>query len=107
MYDEGLNDVVVTPHNQNNVRHVYHLYIIRTKNREKVKKYLEEKGISTGIHYPIPLPFLKAYSYLGHKPEDFPISYKLKDEILCLPIHDDMSDEQVNYIIEQVKKTIE
>lgn len=88
----------------NNVRHVYHLYVIRTENREKVKKYLEDQGISTGIHYPIPLPFLKAYDYLGYKSEDFPIAYKLKDEILSLPIHGDMSDEQVGFVIEQIKK---
>lgn len=103
MYDEGLKGVVITPNNQNNVRHVYYLYVIRVKNREKVKKCLEEKGVSTGIHYPIPLPFLKAYRYLGHKPDDFPIAYKLKDEILSLPIHGDMTDEQVNYVIENVR----
>lgn len=103
MYDEGLKDVLSTPPNYIDLRHVYHLYVIRTKHREKVKKYLEDQGISTGIHYPIPLPFLKAYSYLGHKPDDFPISYKLKDEILSLPIHGDMSDEQVKYVIEQLR----
>ena len=106
MYDEGLKDTVVVPVVKGDVKHVYHLYVIRTKNRGNVKKYLEDKGISTGTHYPIPLPFLKAYSYLKHKPEDFPIAYKLKDEILSLPIHGDMSDEQVKYVIEQVKKAI-
>lgn len=106
MYNEGLKEVVGIPHNYNNVRHVYHLYVIRTKSREKLKKYLEEKAISTGIHYPIPLPFLKAYSYLKHKPDDFPVAYKLKDEILSLPIHGDMNDKQVDYVIEQVKKAI-
>ncbi|TLD40948.1 MAG: DegT/DnrJ/EryC1/StrS aminotransferase [Candidatus Jettenia ecosi] len=103
MYDEGLKNVVITPHNQNNVRHVYHLYVIKTKNREKVKNFLEGKGVSTGIHYPIPLPLLKAYSHLGYKPTDFPVSYKLKEEILSLPIHGDMSDEQVGYVIEQLR----
>jgi len=103
MYDEGLKDTVVVPDVKCDVKHVYHLYVIRTKNRENVKKYLEDKGISIGIHYPIPLPFLKAYNYLKHKPEDFPFAYKLKDEILSLPIHGDMTEEQVGFVIEQVK----
>lgn len=105
-YNEGLKDVVVTPSVAAGVRHVYHLYVVRTKEREKVQKRLSEQGISTGIHYPIPLPFLKAYEYLGHKPEDFPVAHSLKDEILSLPIHGNMTDEQVQYVIEQVKRAV-
>jgi len=107
MYDEGLRDVVITPPVLPGVRHVYHLYVVRIKERDKVRKLLDEKGISTGIHYPIPLPFLKAYGYLGHRPDDFPVSYSLKDEILSLPIHGDMTDEQVSYVIEQLKQIAE
>lgn len=103
MYDEELKDVVVTPAVLPDVRHVYHLYVIRAKNRNKVKEFLAEKNIHTGIHYPIPLPFQKAYKYLGHKPADFPVTYTLKDEILSLPIHDNMPDDQVKYVIEQLK----
>ena len=103
MYDEGLKDVVKTPTVLQDVRHVYHLYVVRVKNRDKVKKILEQKGIPTGIHYPIPLPFLNAYRYLGHGPSDFPVAYSLKDEILSLPIHGDMVDEQVEYVIKQLR----
>ena len=103
MYDEELKDIVITPAVLPDVRHVYHLYVIRVKNRNRVREFLAEKEIHTGIHYPIPLPFLKAYSYLGHKPEDFPATYSLKDEILSLPIHGDMTDDQVEYVIKQLK----
>jgi dTDP-4-amino-4,6-dideoxygalactose transaminase len=103
MYDEGLKDVVITPGFIPDVRHVYHLYVIRINNRKELRELLAEKGIATGIHYPIPLPFLKAYDYLGHKPEDFPVSYSMKDEILSLPIHGDMTDEQVEYVVENMK----
>ena len=106
MYNESLRDAVMTPIVIPNVRHVYHLYIIRTKNRDRIIGFLKEKGISTGIHYPIPLPFLKAYSYLGYKPEDFPVAYSLKDEILSLPIHGDMTDKEVEYVIEGVKNAV-
>ncbi len=104
-YDEGLRAVVGTPHVSPDMRHVYHLYVIRVKQRDQLIKQLKDKGISTGIHYPIPLPFLKAYAYLGHQPGDFPVANSLKDEILSLPIHGDMTDEQVQYVIEQVKSS--
>ena len=102
-YDAALKDIVITPSVLSDVKHVYHLYVIRIKNRDRVKELLAEKGIATGIHYPIPLPFLKAYSYLGHKPADFSIAYSIKDEILSLPIHGDMTDEQVEYVIASLK----
>ena len=103
-YDEELRNVVVTPTVRPNVKHVYHLYVIRVKQRDQLIARLKEQGISTGIHYPIPLPFLKAYEYLGHKSEDFPIAHSLKDEILSLPIHGDITDDQVSFVIEQIKR---
>ena len=101
-YDEGLKGIAFTPSVMQDVRHVYHLYVIQVKKRDRIRELLSEKGISTGIHYPIPLPFLKAYDYLGHKPADFPVSYALKDDILSLPIYGDMSDKQVEYVIDQL-----
>jgi dTDP-4-amino-4,6-dideoxygalactose transaminase len=105
-YDQELHNIVVTPAVRPEVRHVYHLYVIRVKQRDQVIARLREQGISTGIHYPIPLPFLKAYEYLGHKPQDFPVAHFLKDQILSLPIHGDMSDDQVSFVIEQVKQAM-
>jgi dTDP-4-amino-4,6-dideoxygalactose transaminase len=106
IYDEELKGIVITPSVLRDVRHVFHLYVIRVKNRDKIREFLADKGINTGIHYPIPLPYLKAYAYLGHKPEDFPVAYSIKDEILSLPIHGDMSDNQVEYVIEQLKAAV-
>lgn len=105
-YDEALKATVMIPQVMADVRHVYHLYVIRVKNREAVIRALAEKGISTGIHYPIPLPFLNAYGYLGHKPEDFPVAHALKDEILSLPIHGSMTNEQVEYVIKNVREAV-
>lgn len=105
-YNKGLKGIVVTPFVGSNMRHVYHLYVIRIKNRDKVRELLADKGITAGIHYPIPLPFLKAYSYLGHKPADFPVTYSLKDELLSLPIHGDMTDKQVEYVIEKIREIV-
>jgi len=98
IYDSALKDIVIVPKVQKGVIHVYHLYVIRIKKRERVRQLLAEKGIQTGIHYPVPLPFLEAYRYLKHRPEDFPVSYSLKDELLSLPIHGNMTDEEANYV---------
>jgi dTDP-4-amino-4,6-dideoxygalactose transaminase len=103
IYNQYLQNVVVIPYEFLHIKHAYHLYVIRTTKRDSIKVLLQEKGISTGIHYPIPLPFLKAYSYLGHNAKDFPVAYALKDEILSLPIHGDMTDEQVSYVIEHLR----
>jgi len=105
-YDEMLGDVVVIPKAFSSVRHVYHLYVIRIKDRDNVKEKLSKHGISTGIHYPIPLPFLKAYGYLAHQPENFPVAYSLKDEILSLPIHGNMTDEQVMYVVDHLRNAL-
>lgn len=102
LYDKGLADVAITPSLLPGAEHAYHLYVIRIRNRNNVMRALKDKGISTGIHYPVPLPFLKAYKHLGYKPQDFPVAYSLKDEILSLPIYADMTDAQVEYVIREV-----
>jgi dTDP-4-amino-4,6-dideoxygalactose transaminase len=82
--------------------HVYHLYVIRINNRSDIIKALKEKGISTGIHYPTPLPFLDAYSYQKHKSTDFPISWDYKDTILSLPMYPELTNEMIEYVAENL-----
>jgi dTDP-4-amino-4,6-dideoxygalactose transaminase len=106
MYDEKLRDVVETPGILPDVKHVYHLYVIRVKNRDKVRQLLAEQGIATGIHYPVPIPFLESYGFLHHTPADFPVAYAYKDELLSLPMHGDMTDEQVEYVVEHLKRSL-
>ena len=81
-----------------------HLFVIRTPKRSDLKKYLEEKGISAGIHYPLPLHLQPAFAHLGYSPGDLPVTEKIADEILSLPIFPEMTDEQTGYVIENVKK---
>lgn len=106
IYDKGLAGVVTTPYVMDGVRHVYHLYVVRVKDRDRVRAALGEAGVSTGIHYPTPLPYLQAYKYLGHTHEDFPVAWSAKDELLSLPIHGNMTDEEAAYVIEKVKEII-
>lgn len=102
-YTKELADVVTVPKVQQDVFHVYHLFVIRLQNRETVVQYLADKGVSTGIHYPIPLPFLKAYVQVGYGREDFPAAYENSNQILSLPIHGSMQDDEVDFVIETLK----
>ncbi len=101
-YDNAFHDLVEIPRVRDDVKHVYHLYVIRVPNRDKIRVLLSERGVATGIHYPVPLPFLKAYEYLDIKPSDYPEATRLKDEILSLPIHGSMPDQEVDYVIQQM-----
>lgn len=105
-YSEALHDIVFTPTERPDVRHVYHLYVIRVRDRDNMRAILTERGVGTGIHYPVPLPFLTAYQYLGHRSSDFPVAYAYKDEILSLPMYGDISDDQVDYVIEVIREVI-
>ncbi len=82
---------------------VYHLYVIKTKYRDKLQAFLKEKGISTGVHYPIGLPFLKAYVYLNHSIDDFPVTAKNQKLLLSLPIFPEITEEQILYVTENIK----
>lgn len=84
--------------------HVYHLYVIRVKNRDSLQNYLTDKGITTGIHYPVPIHFQEAYRYLGYKVGDFPITERYADEILSLPMYPELTQEQVIYVADKVKE---
>src|SRR5580693_5278972 len=73
---------------------VYHLYVVRSEKREDLMNYLKERGIGTGIHYPIPLHLQKAYESMGYKPGDFPVTEKIAKEIVSLPMFPQLKREQ-------------
>ncbi len=106
-YNELLNNIdgITTPYEADYAKHVYHLYVIRVEkeSRDKLREELRSKGIATGIHYPIPLHLQPAYNYLGHKKGDFPITEKVSQEILSLPIFAELSDEQIEEICYCIK----
>ena len=93
-----INKKIEKPITKKNVKHVYHLYVIRSEERDLLKSYLKDKGIPTGIHYPKSLPFLKAYNYLKHTHLDFPIAYEVTEKILSIPIYPELKEEQIMYI---------
>jgi dTDP-4-amino-4,6-dideoxygalactose transaminase len=86
--------------------HVYHLYIIATDERDSLKKALANCEITTSLNYPKALPFYPAYSYLGHKPADFPVAYRNQSRILSLPIFPEMTDEMIEYVANQTRRAL-
>lgn len=103
-YRELLKNIVITPFEKENVKHVYHLYVIRVKDREELIKKLELRGISTGIHYATPLHLQGAYKELGYKMGDFPVTERLSKEILSLPMFSELEQGEIEYITDNIKK---
>jgi dTDP-4-amino-4,6-dideoxygalactose transaminase len=93
-----------TPFEDKNCKHVYYMYEIRVNKRDELMKYLEEQGIGTGIHYPIPLHLQGALSYLGYKEGDFPNAEKQSKEILSIPMYPELTIEQIHYVAEKIKE---
>ena len=114
-YNEFLKGVefIDLPAEKPNVKHVYHLYVVqilkgggeKTKSvRDKLALDLKEKGIATGLHYPIPLHLQKCFSYLNYNYGDFPISETLSDACLSLPIYPEITDDQIEFVSTNILK---
>lgn len=86
--------------------HIFHQYTIRVKNgkRDDLKKFLESKKIPSMVYYPGPLHMQEAYRYLGYRENEFPVTTALCKEVLSLPMHPDMEQEQIDYIILNILK---
>lgn len=102
MYNERLNNLkiegLITPFEPEYVKAVYHLYVIRVKKRDELIRYLAEKSIQTGLHYPTPLHLQEAYLYKKHKKGDFPVAEKCCAEILSLPMFPELTGEEMTYV---------
>ena len=104
IYDELLKDLdVITPYEEEYAKHVYHLYVVRTKRRDEIHKFLKEKGIACGIHYPLPLHLQKAYQYLEYKEGDFPIAEECAKEVISFPIYPELERKEIEYIVETLE----
>lgn len=105
-YYELLNgiDKVITPKEMDYGKHIYHLYVVRVQDRNGFQNYLKENGVGTGIHYPKPLHLQKAYSYLGYKEGDFPVSEKCASEIVSLPMFPELTRQEIEYVCAKIKE---
>lgn len=98
------NPLIQLPKVRENCTHVWHLFVIRVKNRENFQNYLEQNGIGSVIHYPIPPHLSEAYKYLGYKKGDFPITERYAETVLSLPLYNGMTKEELGYVIDKINK---
>lgn len=99
-----LNAPITPPFVPSWAKPVYHLYIARASKRDELQKYLGEKGIGTGLHYPIPLHLQNAYSGNSFNKGDYPGTEKVSSEILSLPMFPELTEEQIGYVVSEIKK---
>lgn len=104
LFDGG--NGIITPYEPPWSKAVYHLYILRVHQREKLQAYLNEKGIVTGLHYPVPIHLQKAYAGLGYEMGDFPITEKVAFEILSLPMFPGLTFDQQQEVATHIKKFV-
>ncbi len=95
-------EIITPPYEPSSCNAVYHLYVVRSKQREALRTHLAEVGIGTGIHYPVALHLQKAYLGLGHKQGDFPIAEKVAAEVLSLPMYPQLRPDQQQRVAEEV-----
>lgn len=104
VYHELLSDLpIVLPEEAETRQHVFHLYVIRCKERDKLMDYLTEKGIGTGIHYRNPVHLQKAVAHLGYKKGDIPDTEQACEEILSLPMYPELSPDDLAYISDAIR----
>jgi dTDP-4-amino-4,6-dideoxygalactose transaminase len=103
-YNDLLADLpFVTPTTAAYAEHIFHLYVVRVHNREALMDHLKERGIASGLHYPIPIHLQPAYSELGYKQGDFPITEAYAETILSLPIFPELDDDKVAFVVDAIR----
>ena len=95
---------VRTPRAREGCRHVYHVYAIRVTDRERCRAVLAEQGVSSGIHYPIPVHLQPAHADLGYGPGDFPHAEAVSRDVLSLPMYPELTDDQIRHVVEALTR---
>lgn len=105
-YDEHLNGIeeLKLPGRVNYSTHSFHQYTIQTSQRNKLQQFLINKGIPSMVYYPKAIHLQDAYNYLGYKKGDFPVSEKLTETVLSLPMHTELTEEQLEYITKAIQE---
>jgi dTDP-4-amino-4,6-dideoxygalactose transaminase len=104
-YGEALNPGTVrVPKERPDCRHVYHVYVVRSDDRDGLREALTKEGIQTGVHYPIPVHLQPAHEDLGYHAGDFPVAEAAAREVLSLPIYPEMNREQVRMVAAAVSE---
>jgi dTDP-4-amino-4,6-dideoxygalactose transaminase len=107
-YNELLQGIpgIILPKEAEYSESVYHLYVILVDNRDELQKFLQDKGIFTGLHYPLPLHLQKAYAHLGYNKGDFPVAESAAARLLSLPMFPELTRDQIEYVTDSIKEFI-
>src|SRR5262249_35224687 len=107
-YDQHLATLeeAILPAEADYSRHVYHLYVVRVQNRDRVLQAMTERGISCGIHYPIPVHLQEAYRFLGHPKGSFPVAERCAEEFLSLPMYPELTTIQLGAVVHELKDVL-
>ena len=106
IYDKALADSgIVTPTEMNRGRHVYHLYVVQSDNRNVLRQQLADAGIESGLHYPTPLHLQEAYRFLGYKEGSFPVTEKVRSRILSLPMYPGIHPDAIERVASELQES--
>jgi dTDP-4-amino-4,6-dideoxygalactose transaminase len=98
-YNELLKGTgIILPNEAGHSQHTYHLFVVRVDDRDAVQAKLAEAGIESGVHYPTAIPFMEAYSHLGHTPDDCPVAFSQMGQLLSLPMYAELTREMIEEV---------
>ena len=104
IYDREFKDAdVVTPAVREENEVIYHQYVLQCDDREAMLNKLKEKGVATGVYYPVPLHLQKVYADLGYKEGDMPVAEYLSHRTFAIPVYPELNEEQIKYIVDAIK----
>lgn len=104
IYDTKLPDSLIKPKEMPWAKHVYYVYVVRSSMRDELKNWLDKNGISTGIHYPVPIHKQEAWTACGGAKVSLPFTEKITGEILSLPMYPELKNEEIEYICQKVRE---
>ena len=99
-----LEEVKLPYVHEKSTRHVWNQFVVKVKNRDALKDYLKEKGIGTNVYYPVGLHMQECFKSLGYKEGELPVTERVTGEVLALPMHPFLTEEEQNYVVEKIKE---
>ena len=100
----GLGDLIITPKVADySTRHIFNQFVIRTKKRDELKTYLQNKEIAAAVFYPLGLHMQECFKFTGSKQGDLPVTERLCNEVLALPIYPELTREQLGYVVDSIR----
>ncbi len=101
---KGVGDIILPPEQNSQYTPVWHLFVIRTKSRDELKKFLEKRGIQCGIHYQLPVHLQPPYLEMGYKEGMYPEAERWAKEVLSIPMHPGLREEEIEYVVSNIRE---